>query len=81
MEILHVSCVCSAGGRFLLKLGDKEVEYSPEFRFYMTTKLSNPHYTPEISSKTNIVNSAVKEQASEYVNELVPMTEVFEDET
>uniref|UniRef100_A0A8C1Q525 Dynein, axonemal, heavy chain 2 n=1 Tax=Cyprinus carpio TaxID=7962 RepID=A0A8C1Q525_CYPCA len=51
------------GGRFLLKLGDKEVEYSPEFRFYMTTKLSNPHYTPEISSKTTIVNFAVKEQA------------------
>ncbi|XP_056602033.1 dynein axonemal heavy chain 2 isoform X3 [Triplophysa dalaica] len=53
------------GGRFLLKLGDKEVEYSPEFRFYMTTKLSNPHYTPEISSKTTIVNFAVKEQGLE----------------
>ncbi|XP_051578639.1 dynein axonemal heavy chain 2 [Myxocyprinus asiaticus] len=53
------------GGRFLLKLGDKEVEYSPEFCFYMTTKLSNPHYTPEISSKTTIVNFAVKEQGLE----------------
>lgn len=49
-------------GRLLLKLGDKEVEYSPEFRFYITTKLSNPHYTPEISTKTTIVNFAVKEQ-------------------
>lgn len=45
-----------------MKLGDKEVEYNPEFRFYITTKLSNPHYTPEISSKTTIVNFAVKEQ-------------------
>lgn len=45
-----------------MKLGDKEVEYSPEFRFYITTKLSNPHYTPEISTKTTIVNFAVKEQ-------------------
>nr|XP_055054184.1 LOW QUALITY PROTEIN: dynein axonemal heavy chain 2 [Misgurnus anguillicaudatus] len=53
------------GGRFLIKLGDKELEYSPEFRFYMTTKLSNPHYTPEISSKTTIVNFAVKEQGLE----------------
>lgn len=50
------------GGRLLLKLGDKEVEYNPEFRFYITTKLSNPHYTPEISTKTTIVNFAVKEQ-------------------
>ncbi|XP_039997326.1 dynein heavy chain 2, axonemal [Xiphias gladius] len=53
------------GGRLLLKLGDKEVEYSPEFRFYITTKLSNPHYTPEISTKTIIVNFAVKEQGLE----------------
>ncbi|XP_042367999.1 dynein axonemal heavy chain 2 [Plectropomus leopardus] len=53
------------GGRLMLKLGDKEVEYSPEFRFYITTKLSNPHYTPEISTKTTIVNFAVKEQGLE----------------
>ncbi|KAL0970220.1 hypothetical protein UPYG_G00238880 [Umbra pygmaea] len=53
------------GGRLLLKLGDKEVEYSPEFRFYITTKLSNPHYTPETSTKTTIVNFAVKEQGLE----------------
>ncbi|XP_027143976.1 dynein heavy chain 2, axonemal isoform X2 [Larimichthys crocea] len=53
------------GGRLLLKLGDKEVEYNPEFRFYITTKLSNPHYTPEISTKTTIVNFAVKEQGLE----------------
>ncbi|XP_045081518.1 dynein axonemal heavy chain 2 isoform X2 [Coregonus clupeaformis] len=53
------------GGRLLLKLGEKEVEYSPAFRFYITTKLSNPHYTPEISTKTTIVNFAVKEQGLE----------------
>jgi dynein heavy chain len=47
------------GGRLLLKLGDKEIEYNPEFRFYITTKISNPHYTPEISAKTSIVNFAV----------------------
>ncbi|XP_068166166.1 dynein axonemal heavy chain 2 [Antennarius striatus] len=53
------------GGRLLLKLGDKEVEYSPEFRLYITTKLSNPHYTPEICTKTTIVNFTVKEQSLE----------------
>ena len=57
-----VSYLSSLGGRLLIRLGDKEVEYSPEFRFYITTKLSNPHYTPEISTKTTIVNFAVKEQ-------------------
>ena len=34
-----------------MKLGDKEVENNPDFRFFLTTKLSNPHYTPEISTK------------------------------
>lgn len=38
------------------------MEYHPDFRFYITTKLSNPHYTPETSSQTTIVNFAVKEQ-------------------
>ena len=48
----------------MIRLGDKEVEYSPDFHFYITTKLSNPHYTPEISTKTTIVNFAVKEQGA-----------------
>ena len=51
-----------SGNRLLIRLGDKEVEYNPDFKFYITTKLSNPHYTPEISTKTAIVNFAVKEQ-------------------
>lgn len=50
------------GNAFVIKLADKEVEYNFDFRFYITTKLPNPHYTPEISTKTTIVNFAVKEQ-------------------
>jgi hypothetical protein len=50
------------GNALYIKIGDKEVEYNADFRFYITTKLSNPHYTPEISTKALIVNFAVKEQ-------------------
>ncbi|XP_067880132.1 dynein axonemal heavy chain 2-like [Heterodontus francisci] len=57
--------VTKTGGRLLMKLGDKEIEYNMEFRFYITTKLSNPHYPPEISTKTTIVNFAVKVQGLE----------------
>ena len=49
----------------IIRLGDKEVDYNPDFKFYITTKLSNPHYAPEISTKTTIVNFAVKEQGLE----------------
>lgn len=54
----------ATGGRLLMRIGDKEVEYNTNFRFYITTKLSNPHYSPETSAKTTIVNFAVKEQVS-----------------
>ncbi|XP_042138199.1 dynein axonemal heavy chain 2 isoform X2 [Peromyscus maniculatus bairdii] len=57
--------VARIGGRLLIRIGDKEVEYNPNFRFYLTTKLSNPHYSPETSAKTTIVNFAVKEQGLE----------------
>lgn len=49
----------------LIKLGDKEVDWNPDFKLYITTKLANPHYTPEISTKVMIVNFAVKEQGLE----------------
>ncbi|CAF0978027.1 unnamed protein product [Adineta ricciae] len=53
------------GGVDIMKLGEREVEYHKDFRFYMTTKLPNPLYAPEISSKANIINFAVKEQGLE----------------
>jgi dynein heavy chain len=63
--ILNKSLI-KKGNRVIIRLGDKEVDYSPDFKFYITTKLSNPHYTPEISTKTTIVNFAVKEQGLEH---------------
>jgi ATP-binding dynein motor region len=48
----------------MMRLGDKEVEYNKDFRFYITTKLSNPHYAPEVATKTTIVNFAVIEQGA-----------------
>ena len=53
------------GNQTLIKLGDKEVDYNFDFKLYITTKLANPHYTPEISTKVVIVNFAVKEQGLE----------------
>lgn len=49
----------------LIKLGDKEIDYNQEFKLYITTKLQNPHYTPEITTKVMVVNFSVKEQGLE----------------
>ena len=48
--------VFKQGGRMVIKLGDNVVEYSKDFRFYITTKLRNPHYTPEVSVKVTLIN-------------------------
>ena len=44
------------GGVNCIRLGDSTVEYSENFRFYITTKLRNPHYLPEISVKVTLLN-------------------------
>eukprot|EP00163_Fabomonas_tropica_P009439 TRINITY_DN1923_c0_g1_i1.p1 TRINITY_DN1923_c0_g1~~TRINITY_DN1923_c0_g1_i1.p1 ORF type:complete len:2652 (-),score=902.80 TRINITY_DN1923_c0_g1_i1:9-7298(-) len=46
-------------GRTLIKLGDNEIDYSPDFRLYMTTKLANPHYLPELFVKVTVINFTV----------------------
>jgi len=53
------------GNREVLRLGDKELDYSPDFKLYITTKLGNPHYMPEVSTKATIVNFSVKQQGLE----------------
>ncbi|KAL4617872.1 dynein heavy chain 3, axonemal [Arapaima gigas] len=39
-----------------MRLGENIVEYSKDFRFYMTTRLRNPHYLPEIAVKVCLLN-------------------------
>ena len=36
------------GQNVYIKLGDQDIEYSPNFFFYITTKYRNPHYLPEL---------------------------------
>jgi dynein heavy chain len=44
------------GSSMTLKLGDSIIEYSKDFLFYLTTKLANPHYLPEVSTKVTLIN-------------------------
>ena len=44
------------GKSMTLKIGDSIIEYSKDFKFYLTTKLRNPHYLPEVSTKVTLIN-------------------------
>lgn len=51
--------VTKRGRALVLKLGDQEVEYDPRFKLYLHTKISNPHYKPEVAAQTTLINFSV----------------------
>ena len=38
-----------------IRLGDSTVEYNEDFRLFITTKLPNPHYAPEICVQAGVM--------------------------
>lgn len=46
--------VIMEGGAKLIKLGDKMVDWDENFRLFFTTKLANPHYSPEVGGGINM---------------------------
>jgi len=61
-NLLKKSFIKAGGDNKRIKI-QREIKYNPAFKLYMTTKLNNPHYTPEIYTKVTIVNFALTEQA------------------
>ncbi|KAI9189908.1 hypothetical protein H9P43_001341 [Blastocladiella emersonii ATCC 22665] len=65
LEPLLTKQLFKQGGVTCIRLGDSIVEFSPEFRFYITTKLRNPHYMPELSTKVTILNFMITPEGLE----------------
>eukprot|EP00947_MAST-08B_sp_MAST-8B-sp1_P000067 g67.t1 len=61
------------GSARMIKLGDKVVDWDSEFRLYLTSKLANPKYTPEIMGKVMIINYSVTMSglAAQLLNDVV----------
>lgn len=54
LEPLLLRQTFKQSGSICIRLGDNVIEYSDKFKLYITTKLRNPHYSPEISAKVSI---------------------------
>ena len=56
LEPLLLNQTFKQGGVICIKLGESVIEFSNDFRFYITTALRNPHYLPEVSVKVTLLN-------------------------
>ncbi|GLC56009.1 hypothetical protein PLESTB_001054700 [Pleodorina starrii] len=65
LEPLLLKQTFKQGGSEVIKIGDNIIPYHPDFRFYMTTKLRNPHYAPEVSVKVSLLNFFVTPEGLE----------------
>lgn len=43
----------------MVKIGEKEIDFNWSFRLILHTKLSNPHYKPELQAQTTLINFTV----------------------
>ncbi|KAI8803834.1 dynein heavy chain and region D6 of dynein motor-domain-containing protein [Cladochytrium replicatum] len=65
LEPLLLKQTFKQSGVNCIRIGDSTVEYSPEFRFYITTKMRNPHYLPELSIKVTLLNFMITPEGLE----------------
>ncbi|KAL0232167.1 hypothetical protein PCE1_003163 [Barthelona sp. PCE] len=62
LEPILLKRIREVGSRKILRLGDKDVDWNEDFRFFMTTKLGNPHYVPEIQIRVTLINFTVTQK-------------------
>lgn len=65
LDPLLSKTVFKQGGIEVISLGDSVIPYHPNFKLYLTSKLRNPHYMPEVFNKVTIVNFALTAEGLE----------------
>jgi dynein heavy chain len=53
------------GRNMFIRFGGEELEYDNKFQLYLQTKLSNPHYKPEIAAQCTLINFIATERGLE----------------
>merc|ERR1719281_1726675 len=63
--VLSRSVIKRGRSQFIIKLGGEEVDYDPKFKLLIQSKLSNPHYRPELFAQCTIINFIVTPEGLE----------------
>ena len=53
------------GRQKFINIADTEMDYDPNFRLFMTSRLANPHFSPELAAKTTIIDFTVTQDGLE----------------
>jgi len=57
--------VVRKGAKMFIKVGDNKIDYDPMFRLYMTSRLPNPHFSPELCARTTVIDFTVTQKGLE----------------
>ncbi|GMH97336.1 hypothetical protein TrST_g8180 [Triparma strigata] len=63
-SVLEKQIITKAKSKYI-NISDKLCEYSDDFMLYMTTRLPNPHFSPEDQAKTTMVDFTVTQKGLE----------------
>ena len=59
LEPLLLQQFINIKGQLHIKLGENTIPYNDQFHLYITTKLPNPHYAPELQVKVTLLNFTI----------------------
>ncbi|KAJ1569988.1 Dynein heavy chain 10, axonemal, partial [Nowakowskiella sp. JEL0078] len=60
-----------SGARKFIVLGDKEVDFDPNFRMYLVSRLANPTYSPKVDQLLNVVVANERKELEEQRERLI----------
>ena len=61
----HRDAIDEVSRRRPCRAGENTIPYNEEFRLFLTTKMPNPHYSPEVQVKISLVNFTVTQSGLE----------------
>lgn len=61
LEPILTNQLIDVQGRKQIKCGDAQIDFDPNFKLFMMTKMGNPHFLPEVFIRVTIINFTVTE--------------------